>query len=119
MYPGILVGALALLTPGIRAAPSLYAKRQSGCSFNSATSPSCWDGQFDINSDYYATAPKTKRPPQVYNFNLTSMTMSPDGVPRPVIAINGQIPGPTIKAQWGDTIGWSDPRERPPGRAFC
>lgn len=30
--------------------------------------------------------------------------MAPDGVPRPVLAVNGQYPGPTIEADWGDTI---------------
>jgi FtsP/CotA-like multicopper oxidase with cupredoxin domain len=27
------------------------------------------------------------------------------GVTRPVVAVNGQIPGPKIEANWGDTIG--------------
>lgn len=30
--------------------------------------------------------------------------MSPDGTPRLVMAINGQYPGPTLYADWGDTM---------------
>src|ERR1700761_7829087 len=32
------------------------------------------------------------------------MTLSPDGTPREMIVFNGQYPGPTIEADWGDTI---------------
>ncbi|TWU71927.1 hypothetical protein ED733_003170 [Metarhizium rileyi] len=30
--------------------------------------------------------------------------MAPDGFSRPVIAVNGSIPGPTLFADWGDTV---------------
>lgn len=39
-----------------------------------------------------------------YEFDITNTTMSPDGVERLVLAINGQMPGPAIKASWGDTV---------------
>jgi FtsP/CotA-like multicopper oxidase with cupredoxin domain len=32
------------------------------------------------------------------------MTLSPDGIPREMTVFNGQYPGPTIVADWGDTI---------------
>jgi FtsP/CotA-like multicopper oxidase with cupredoxin domain len=32
------------------------------------------------------------------------VTVAPDGVSRPAIAINGTIPGPIIFADWGDTV---------------
>jgi len=32
------------------------------------------------------------------------MTMAPDGYSREVLAVNGQYPGPTIYANWGDTL---------------
>lgn len=39
-----------------------------------------------------------------YNFTITNTTLSPDGVPRTMLLVNGQFPGPTIEANWGDTI---------------
>lgn len=39
-----------------------------------------------------------------YNFTIARSTLAPDGVPRSVMLINGQFPGPTIEANWGDTI---------------
>jgi hypothetical protein len=39
-----------------------------------------------------------------YTFNLARATIAPDGVSRPVILVNGAFPGPTIEANWGDTI---------------
>jgi FtsP/CotA-like multicopper oxidase with cupredoxin domain len=31
-------------------------------------------------------------------------TLAPDGYKRQVLCFNGSIPGPTIEADWGDTI---------------
>jgi FtsP/CotA-like multicopper oxidase with cupredoxin domain len=39
-----------------------------------------------------------------YNLEATSMSLSPDGFSRPMMVFNGQYPGPTIVADWGDTI---------------
>ncbi|KAJ5902064.1 hypothetical protein N7495_002592 [Penicillium taxi] len=39
-----------------------------------------------------------------YHFTIGRATIAPDGVDRPVILVNGQFPGPTIEANWGDTI---------------
>ncbi|KAF7730288.1 hypothetical protein EC973_002531 [Apophysomyces ossiformis] len=39
-----------------------------------------------------------------YDFNVTEKWMAPDGFWRAVIAVNGQSPGPTIRARQGDTI---------------
>lgn len=36
--------------------------------------------------------------------DITNTTMAFDGVARPVMVINGQYPGPTIEANWGDTL---------------
>jgi FtsP/CotA-like multicopper oxidase with cupredoxin domain len=32
------------------------------------------------------------------------MKLAPDGISRPMMVFNGQYPGPTIVADWGDTI---------------
>lgn len=39
-----------------------------------------------------------------YNLELQNPTLAPDGYPRIVYGINGQFPGPTIRARWGDTL---------------
>ena len=39
-----------------------------------------------------------------YNFVISRGTIAPDGVERSVILVNGQFPGPTIEANWGDTL---------------
>lgn len=39
-----------------------------------------------------------------YYFELTDVTVAPDGVSRTAMAVNGSIPGPTIFADWGDTV---------------
>jgi FtsP/CotA-like multicopper oxidase with cupredoxin domain len=38
------------------------------------------------------------------NLEVSKMRLSPDGVPRDMMVFNGQYPGPTIVADWGDTI---------------
>ena len=39
-----------------------------------------------------------------YNFNIARGTIAPDGVNKSALLINGAFPGPTIEANWGDTI---------------
>lgn len=41
---------------------------------------------------------------RVYNFVLSRGVLAPDGVSKPVILVNGAYPGPSIEANWGDTI---------------
>jgi len=95
-----IAGVLGLLAAGVVAAPT------PGCLFDPLTAPECWDGVFNLQSNYYTEGPKNDpAKARVYDFKLTNITqMSPDGVPRSVLAINGQIPGPTIFANWGDTV---------------
>ena len=37
-----------------------------------------------------------------YNFVITRQTIAPDGVERSVMLVNGEFPGPTLEANWGD-----------------
>ncbi|KAI7388268.1 laccase-like multicopper oxidase [Hortaea werneckii] len=39
-----------------------------------------------------------------YDWTVTNTTLSPDGVELPLLVVNGQFPGPTIEANWGDWI---------------
>ncbi|CAI0646995.1 unnamed protein product [Colletotrichum noveboracense] len=103
MYKHSLLGCAALLFPALTAAaPSLIEKRQD-CVFDSATNPSCWDGTYDLNTNWYEEAPNTGVIRE-YWFDITNTTAAPDGVERIVLAVNGSVPGPTIIADWGDTV---------------
>lgn len=74
----------------------------SAC-FNGPDSRHCWTDGFDINTDFDNRWPSTGRKVS-YVFEITNTTLAPDGYSRTVFAINGQYPGPTIYADWGDTI---------------
>lgn len=39
-----------------------------------------------------------------YWFDLIQVTVAPDGIERMALTVNGSIPGPTIEADWGDTV---------------
>lgn len=39
-----------------------------------------------------------------YEFTISRGTLSPDGVERDVILVNGQYPGPAVEANWGDML---------------
>ncbi|OLN93053.1 Laccase-2-like protein 2 [Colletotrichum chlorophyti] len=106
MYQRSLLGCLALMFPVLTSgAPSLSSsvdKRQD-CIFDSAASPSCWDGSHDLSTNWYEEAPHTGVVRE-YWFDIVNTTLAPDGVERQVLAVNGTIPGPTIVADWGDTV---------------
>ncbi|RMD44879.1 hypothetical protein DV735_g374, partial [Chaetothyriales sp. CBS 134920] len=60
------------------------------------------------NSTANGTNPYTPRSPagvvRSYTFVISRSTIAPDGVERSVILVNDAFPGPTIEANWGDTI---------------
>lgn len=68
---------------------------------NTAGAP--WGNRTANNTSPYTSAPNTGVV-RSYNFNIARGTMAPDGVEREVLVINNQFPGPTIEANWGDTI---------------
>ncbi|KAK4621999.1 oxidoreductase ptaK [Fulvia fulva] len=39
-----------------------------------------------------------------YDFTVSNMVIAPDGVEKNAVVINGQFPGPTIEANWGDWV---------------
>ncbi|WQF88530.1 Putative multicopper oxidase, second cupredoxin domain-containing protein [Colletotrichum destructivum] len=106
MHQRSLLGCLALLLPvfvsGVPSPRNSVEKRQD-CVFDSALNPSCWDGTHDLSTNWYEEAPKTGVVRE-YWFDVTNTTMAPDGVERMVLSINGSVPGPTIIADWGDTV---------------
>ncbi|KAI1848598.1 hypothetical protein JX265_011548 [Neoarthrinium moseri] len=90
------------LSLGFPSLPSPHLFPRASCSGNTADTRSEWC-DYSIDTDYTTTAPDTGVTRE-YWFELTETTASPDGVERYVQAINGSIPGPTIFADWGDTV---------------
>ncbi|KAF3010279.1 hypothetical protein G7054_g334 [Neopestalotiopsis clavispora] len=77
--------------------------RQSTC--NTASNRRCWTSNFDITTDYETATPAGGS--VTYNLEITEVHnwKGPDGVVKSFVQlINGQFPGPTLYAKWGDTI---------------
>jgi hypothetical protein len=72
------------------------------CSGNTESSRSEWC-DFSLDTDYTTEAPDTGVIRE-YWFELAEITVAPDGISRTAMTINGSIPGPTIFADWGDTV---------------
>ncbi|EME38505.1 carbohydrate-binding module family 20 protein [Dothistroma septosporum NZE10] len=70
---------------------------------NGPTSRGCWSGGLSIETDFDEDWPTTGRTVS-YDLTITNTTLAPDGYQRQGFAINGQYPGPTIYANWGDMI---------------
>jgi FtsP/CotA-like multicopper oxidase with cupredoxin domain len=62
-----------------------------------------WSTKTVYNTNPYLDPPNTGVI-RTYDFTLKREQKAPDGYLRDVIVINGQFPGPTIEANWGDTI---------------
>ncbi|KAL2816676.1 Cupredoxin [Aspergillus granulosus] len=58
---------------------------------------------YDIDTDYHSIIPYTGITRE-YWLEIDEMIAAPDGFSRPVMAINGTIPGPTLYADWGDEV---------------
>ena len=62
-----------------------------------------WGSRTAQNTNPYTQSPTTGRV-RSYDFTIKRGTIAPDGYQKDVMLINGQFPGPTIEANWGDTI---------------
>jgi FtsP/CotA-like multicopper oxidase with cupredoxin domain len=119
---GIMALTVGILVPGAAAAPpstpaprdllvpivereeAAVLPRQTSC--HTPSNRACWTTGYNINTDYEVNSPNTGvvRP---YTFTLTEEEnwTGPDGVVKnKVMLINNKIMGPTIFANWGDTI---------------
>jgi hypothetical protein len=74
----------------------------SACT-NGPFTRACWSDGFSISTNYDSTWPVTGRTVS-YHLEITNTTVAPDGLSRMGALINGQCPGPTIVANWGDTL---------------
>ncbi|RMD39160.1 hypothetical protein DV735_g5969, partial [Chaetothyriales sp. CBS 134920] len=80
--------------------PALAAP-EYGCVY-STSNRQCWKDGFNINTDYEAHIPAGKL--VEYDLTISNAVMAPDGYLTNVTVINGQYPGPTLEADWGDTL---------------
>lgn len=62
-----------------------------------------WGGRTASNANPYVSPPDTGVT-RHYEFDISYMTIAPDGVEKSGIVVNGAFPGPTIEANWGDWI---------------
>lgn len=83
--------------------PSSLLRRSSGfCAGNTPDTRQQWC-DLDIHTDYTTTVPDTGVVREFW-LELDQAILAPDGRPRWTLAINGTIPGPTLEANWGDTV---------------
>lgn len=85
-----------------QASPSSTRPADPVCT-NGPSTRQCWNNGYSVNTNYDAVWPNTGRV-VTYTLDVQNRTLAPDGFSRTVYAINGQYPGPTIRANWGDTL---------------
>lgn len=104
-YSALISGLSALLSTALAApfSDSPVLSTRDTCEFDSANSPTCW-GNYNLSTNWYDEAPDTGVTRE-YWFDIQNTTVSPDGYERMGLVINGTFPGPTIFADWGDTVG--------------
>ncbi|OCT53411.1 Laccase-2 [Cladophialophora carrionii] len=83
-------------------APTPTQKADSQCTHGPFTR-ACWGNGYSIATNYDAVWPNTDKVVE-YFLDIQNATMSLDGFSRQLYVINGQFPGPTITANWGDTL---------------
>lgn len=102
----IEVGALPAVSPSAviarQAATTTASSAASSCSGNTASDRTSWC-DYSLTTDYYNEVPDTGVTRE-YWLELVNTTLAPDGYSRNVLTVNGSIPGPTITADWGDTV---------------
>ncbi|RNJ58824.1 hypothetical protein D7B24_004189 [Verticillium nonalfalfae] len=84
------------------AAPSATMGTRAVCNGNTPATRSEWCDH-SIDTDWWTEAVDTGVTRE-YWLELTDVNVAPDGVNRTAMAVNGSIPGPTIFADWGDTV---------------
>ncbi|KAI1173497.1 laccase [Nemania sp. FL0916] len=100
---GVVTGILAGLSQG---APSFtHGLEPRGATCNTASDRACWSSGFDINTDYESSTPSGVARSFTFTIKEFANWTAPDGeVKTGAMLINGMYPGPTIIADWGDTI---------------
>ncbi|EEY14317.1 laccase-2 [Verticillium alfalfae VaMs.102] len=85
--------------------PPLQPFGKYGCGQHGPKNRACWRDNFDIFTDTSSKIPDTGKT-RTYDLTITNVSSfsSADGVSKPAMLINGQFPGPTIVADWGDWV---------------
>lgn len=68
------------------------------CTGNTADDRSVWC-DYDTSTNYYETGPDTGVTVE-YWFDIQNVTLSPNGIERTYLTVNGSVPGPTVEAKW-------------------
>lgn len=76
--------------------------RRAACAGNTATTRSEWC-DYSLQTNFYEEVPDTGVVREFY-WTITNTTLAPDGRERQVWTVNGSFPGPTLIADWGDTV---------------
>ncbi|KAH8664398.1 laccase [Xylariales sp. PMI_506] len=87
------------------AAPTKDLGERASGTCNTATDRACWTGLYTINTDYETSTPSGTT--VTYNWEVTEEFnwVGPDGQTKSYVQlVNGQFPGPTLHANWGDTV---------------
>jgi hypothetical protein len=100
--PSTLVKRQPATTTSTNAAVAPTRAPDKACS-NGAFTRGCWSNGFSISTDFDEKWPNTGKV-RSYHLEITNTTCAPDGITRDCLLLNGQYPGPTIVADWGDMI---------------
>lgn len=105
---GLACVATAAVLPAHPIAPinqelSTITERDTACT-NGPLSRACWSDGYSIATDFDQKHPTTGNS-VTYNLEITNGSCNPDGAKERIcFLINGQYPGPTIYANWGDYV---------------
>ncbi|KAK7932433.1 Laccase-1 [Apiospora marii] len=74
---------------------------------NTPDNRACWTDDFNLQTDYETSTPPAGSSPRTFDWEITEQDNyeTADGRVLPkVMLINGQFPGPTLQANWGDDV---------------
>ncbi|KAI0532733.1 multicopper oxidase-domain-containing protein [Xylaria digitata] len=99
-----LLAGFGRCVPSSSSRPDALGVRGPG-SCHTPSNRACWSPGFDINTDYDTKTPAGTL--RTFNWEVTEHDnwTGPDGrVKSKVMLVNNQYPGPTLTADWGDTV---------------
>lgn len=101
-FKGLVSG---LLFAGLASAAPAEELNSRATTCNTATNRACWQNGFSVTTDYELSTPSGTL--RTYEWEVTEVEnwVGPDGVVKSYVQlIDGVYPGPTLFADWGDTI---------------
>lgn len=99
---GFALGVTSFSIPSLETRGWRPPHKPKPCRGNTAHTRQRWC-DYNIHTDYTTVVPNTGVTRE-YWLSIDVVTVSPDGVPRFAMAVNGTIPGPTLYADWGDEV---------------